>query len=221
MAAVGTVVIGDTTAVDTAAVEGVRAVQRRRRVRAGLLVVLVLTSRAHLLPPARAAEGFVLLVRPAREVQLEVVGTDQILDVQERRALLPHVDEGRLHAGQDTRDLAQHDVADRAAMRGAFNLKLRNDAALDQRYASFPNINVDDDNAASHSIQSGARSSTRHCFGESFPGIDQHSIQPHDPDPRPHDSRPHRSRLPFSKASPLKTSSGWTSSEKTSRWLPS
>jgi hypothetical protein len=43
--------------------------------------------------------------------------------VQEGRALQADVDEGRLHAGQHARDLAQVDVADQPALQRAFDVQ--------------------------------------------------------------------------------------------------
>src|SRR6187401_2518561 len=83
-------------------------------------------------------------------------------------------------------------------MRSPLYLQLRNDAPFDQRYARFTNIYVDDNNAASHSIQSGARISTRRCFGASFPEIDTHSMHPRALDKRALEKRRCDSKPPCS-----------------------
>ncbi len=55
------------------------------------------------------------VLAPAREVRLEVVGADEVLDVEERRALQPDVDEGGLQPGKHPGHLAEVDVADGSA----------------------------------------------------------------------------------------------------------
>ena len=75
------------------------------------------------------------VLAPAREVGLEVVRADEVLDVEERRALEPDVDEGGLEPGQHPGDLAEVDVAYGSA-RGlgaaALDVELGDDAVLDE-----------------------------------------------------------------------------------------
>ena len=53
------------------------------------------------------------------EVRLEIVRTDQIFDMEERGALQPDIDEGRLHPGEHPSDFSSDDVAKCAARAGA------------------------------------------------------------------------------------------------------
>jgi hypothetical protein len=81
-------------------------------------------QRAAVAPPARRR---VPAARPAwRAVMLLTIG-----HVQEGRALQADVDEGRLHAGQHARDLAQVDIADQAALQRAFDVQFLHRAVLD------------------------------------------------------------------------------------------
>ena len=57
--------------------------------------------------------------------------------VQERRALEADVDEGRLHAGQHPRDLAQVHVADQAPLEGALHVQLLHGAVFDDGHPRF------------------------------------------------------------------------------------
>ncbi len=56
--------------------------------------------------PLGTVAGSERVLASARQVRLEVVGPDQILDVEERGALEPDVDEGGLQPRQDPGDLA-------------------------------------------------------------------------------------------------------------------
>jgi hypothetical protein len=66
-------------------------------------------------------------------------------DVQERGALEADLDERRLHPGQHTRDLADIDVADPAALERAFDVQLLHCAVLDHGDARFLRCPVDED----------------------------------------------------------------------------
>ena len=99
--------------------------------------------------------GGALLVRvlaPAGQVRLEVVGADQILDVEERGALLAHVDERGLEAGEHARDAAEGDVADRprAGVTAALDVELGDDAVFDERDARLFDVNRDDERILGH-----------------------------------------------------------------------
>ncbi len=85
-----------------------------------------------------------------RDVALEVVGTDQVLDVQERSALLPDVHKGRLHARKDAGDFAQIDVAYGGSAARSLRLKLGDDAVFDQRDARFSKLDVNDQQVLRH-----------------------------------------------------------------------
>jgi hypothetical protein len=65
--------------------------------------------------------------------------------VQERGALQADVDEGRLHAGQHARHLAQVHVADQSALERAFDVQLLHRAVLDDRHPRFLRRPVDQD----------------------------------------------------------------------------
>jgi hypothetical protein len=73
------------------------------------------------------------------KVGVEVVGTDEVLDVQERGALLADVDEGGLEAREDAGDLAEDDVPDAAGVlvARALDVELGDDAVLDEGDACF------------------------------------------------------------------------------------
>src|SRR5262249_31514173 len=99
---------------------------------------------ALVVPPRHAS-----LLSPG-EVRLEVRGPDEILDVQERRALLADVDERRLHPRQHARDLAEVDVADETLLPFSLDVQLGEDPVLDQRDARLTEIAVDDQCVLSH-----------------------------------------------------------------------
>jgi hypothetical protein len=65
--------------------------------------------------------------------------------VQEGGALQADVDEGRLHARQHARHLAQVDVADQPALERALDVQLLHRAVLDQRHAGLLRRPVDQD----------------------------------------------------------------------------
>jgi hypothetical protein len=69
----------------------------------------------------------------------------QVGHVQEGRALQADVDEGRLHARQHARHLAQVDVAHQAALQRALDVQLLHGAQLDDGHAGFLRRPVDQD----------------------------------------------------------------------------
>ena len=69
----------------------------------------------------------------------------QVGHVQEGRALQADVDEGRLHAGQHARHLAEIDVADQAALQRALEMQFLDRAVLDDRHARLLGRPVDQD----------------------------------------------------------------------------
>src|SRR5262249_46872458 len=101
--------------------------------------VLVRVLRRHVLVARMLAA--------ACEVGVEVVGPDEVFDVEERRPLLPDVDERRLKAGEHTRHLAQVHVADGAGCRIAFSLdvELGDDAVFDESDARFAYVAANDE----------------------------------------------------------------------------
>ena len=75
----------------------------------------------------------------------------QIGHVQKRGAVQTDVNEGRLHAGQDPRDLAQIHIADQATLERALLVHLLNHPLLDHRHAGFLRRPVDED-VLSHGV---------------------------------------------------------------------
>ncbi|MEJ7735233.1 MAG: hypothetical protein WKG00_39365 [Polyangiaceae bacterium] len=84
------------------------------------------------------------------EVGLEVRGADEVLDVQERGALQPDVDEGSLHAREHAADLAEVDVSECSDGAVAFEVQLGDDAVLDQGNAGLADVDIDDEEVLCH-----------------------------------------------------------------------
>src|SRR5690606_6697853 len=95
---------------------------------------------------------FVAVARATGQVELEIVGSDQVLDVQEGSAVHADVDEGGLHARKHARHLSEDDIAHCSARRRALELQLRDDAVFDQSDARLPEVTIDYENisACSH-----------------------------------------------------------------------
>jgi len=89
-------------------------------------------------------------VAVACEVGLEVVGADQVFDVKEGGSLFTDVDEGRLHAGEHPAHFAEDDVAERAAVAVALDVKLGDDAVFDQRDSCLADVDVDNKGIFGH-----------------------------------------------------------------------
>ncbi len=105
-----------------------------------VVVVRVAGDRAALVTLAAVAFGKAIgvLVAPrTRQIGFEIVGSDQILDVQERCALHADIDERGLHARQHTADSTENDVPDRATSRSALDLKFGDDPFFDQGQRGF------------------------------------------------------------------------------------
>jgi hypothetical protein len=64
--------------------------------------------------------------------------------MQKGGALHSDIDERGLHAGQHTRHLAEHDIADRPPVVRTLDLKFDDDSVLDQSDASFAEVTIDD-----------------------------------------------------------------------------
>jgi hypothetical protein len=98
--------------------------------------------------------GVVLLRAPppAGEVCVEVIGTNEILDMEERRAFLPDVDEGGLEPWKDAGHPAEDDVpyAPGVLVAGAFEVELGDDAVLDEGDAGFFGFNADYEEILGH-----------------------------------------------------------------------
>jgi hypothetical protein len=93
----------------------------------------------------RAAVAVVALGRRCAGARARRERRDDVGHVQEGGALQPDVDEGRLHARQHARHLAQVDVADQPALQRALDVKLLHRAVLDQRHAGLLRRPVDQD----------------------------------------------------------------------------
>jgi hypothetical protein len=63
--------------------------------------------------------------------------TNDVGDVQEGGAFQADVNEGRLHAGQHARHLAQIHIADQPALERAFNVQLLHRAVFHHRHPGF------------------------------------------------------------------------------------
>ena len=109
-------------------------------VRIVVMIVIVIMvvgfggGRARLVALSAVAlgEAFgVFVTAGARQIGLEVVGPNQIFDVQERGALHADVDERGLHAGQHAGHATEHDVADGSACGSALDLELGDDPFFD------------------------------------------------------------------------------------------
>jgi hypothetical protein len=87
---------------------------------------------------------------PTGQVGVEVVRTNEILHVQERGALLPDVDEGRLHAGQHPTHDSEIEVAQRAARALALDVELGDDAVLHERNTGLTDVDVDNEKIPAH-----------------------------------------------------------------------
>ena len=94
----------------------------------------------------------------AGEVLVEVVRTDEVLDMEERGALLTDVDEGGLEAGENARDLSQVHVADSAGLAAfSFDVELGDDAVFDQRSARLAEITAQYEDVLGHRRESLSR----------------------------------------------------------------
>ncbi len=83
------------------------------------------------------------VLAPAGEVRVEVVGPNEVLDVQERGARSPYV--GVMPPGPPGGhggDLPEHDVADASVVRVPLSLdvQLGNDAVFDERDPGFSDV---------------------------------------------------------------------------------
>src|SRR5262249_23668627 len=106
-------------------------------------------------PPARLApqvlppDGLPAARRlsPALKVGGEVIGADQVLYVEGRRALRAAVDEGGLEPRKDTRNLTEVNIPDGAAVGAVLPLdvELGDDAVFDKGYTRLANVDADDE----------------------------------------------------------------------------
>jgi hypothetical protein len=87
------------------------------------------------------------MLAPAGEVGVEVIRPDEVLDVQERRALLPDVDERRLKARKDPCHSSEDDVpyATGVLVAGALDMKLGDDSVFDEGDARLFDVDANDE----------------------------------------------------------------------------
>jgi hypothetical protein len=103
------------------------------------------------------------MLATAGEIRLEVVGADEILDVQEGGTLEADVHEGCLQTRQDARYLAQVNVAYCAAAglrTPPFDVQLGDNAALDEGDAGLCDVAGNNEDILGHS---GASFPARGC----------------------------------------------------------
>src|SRR5262249_49088868 len=86
---------------------------------------------------------------------VELLLADHVLDVQERGAVEPDVDEGRLHAREHAGDLAEVHVPHRAAIARPLDEELGEDSIFDERDARLTDVDVDDERALPHRVSLG------------------------------------------------------------------
>lgn len=102
---------------------------------------------------ARALVALGVLLRGAavlvREL-LEVLRRREILDVEERGAIEPDVDERGLHARQDPGHASDVDVAHRGAIPPAFDVELAEDSVLDEAHPRLSDVDVDEQGVLGH-----------------------------------------------------------------------
>ena len=77
----------------------------------------------------------------------------QVGHMQKGGALEPDVDEGRLHARQDSRDAPRVDVADQAALQRAFDVQFLHGAVFDDGHARLLRRPIDQDVLHSLAVQ--------------------------------------------------------------------
>jgi hypothetical protein len=100
-----------------------------------------------------ASAAFIVPSAPvACQVRLEIIGANQVFDVEERGPLEAHVDEGGLHAREHAAHLPHVDVAERSFLGFALDVELDDDAVFDERDANLANIDVDDEEIFGHGL---------------------------------------------------------------------
>ena len=90
----------------------------------------------------RDLDGLVLQLQE-RLVRADPAG--ELGDVNERRLVLPDVDEGGLQAGQDLDDFALIDVADVVPVLDPIDVEVRQDLSVEDYHAGFLPRDIDDD----------------------------------------------------------------------------
>ena len=114
-------------------------------------------------PAAAGSAGSASSSSPGLEALEFLDGVDDLRDVEERVALEPDVDEGRLHPGQDFRDPALVDVADHAALMLALDEDLDDLVVLEDGDPRFVVARGDDHLLVhgTHSTRPGGRGADR------------------------------------------------------------
>ena len=98
------------------------------------------------------------------EVRFEIIGPDQVFDVEECRALEPDVDERRLHPRENAAHLAEIDVPERALRGLSLDVELGDDPVFDERDACLSDVDVDDEKVLGH-VPGSARGRRSTVFG--------------------------------------------------------
>ena len=110
----------------------------------GLNAAALLAATLPGLAPGFGLGGFLRLVRRAvLLVQLVLLRLHQVGRVEEGALVGPYVDEGRLDPRQDGFDLAEVDVAHRAAGIGTIHQQLNKGVVLQNRHAGLPRAAID------------------------------------------------------------------------------
>ena len=73
------------------------------------------------------------------------LGSDNIRDVNKRRALHTDIDKGRLHTGQNTYHLARIDIANDAFAGRTFNMDILDSSVIHQCHPGFHRCEIDQD----------------------------------------------------------------------------
>jgi hypothetical protein len=103
----------------------------------------------------------VLVTTRAGQISLEIVGADEILDVEERGAFHANVDERGLHSRQDASHTAENDVSDRTSSCGSLDLELGDDPFFDQGDAGFTNVTIYNESISGHGFRVPRRKNPR------------------------------------------------------------
>lgn len=76
--------------------------------------------------------------------------------MEEGSPLLTHVNERGLHSGQDSGNLAKHDVSNRGLVSLTFDVEFCDDAGFYKSNARFSQVNVYDNDISGHALDQAA-----------------------------------------------------------------
>jgi hypothetical protein len=117
-----------------------------------LLLILILDVDVELFGkpagPPPTLQG--VIAGATREVCLEIVRANEIFNVEKCRPFHANVDEGGLHAWQNSGDFPEHYVANGAPSTLTLEVKLCDDPVLDEAHAGLSEIAIDDENVSCH-----------------------------------------------------------------------